>query len=287
MKERSVVITGVSSGIGRAAATLLAQHGFHVFGSVRKASDADALRSQLGEAFTPLIFDVTDEAGIRAAVQRVSETLGGACLAGLVNNAGVAVAGPLTHLPVAEFRRQIEVNLIAPMAVTQAFLPLLGTDEARQGSKGRVVMISSVGGQLAVPFLAPYVASKHGMEGLAASLRRELMFYGIDVTVVAPGHVATPIWDKAEEMDVSPYEHLAIAPAMKKFRDFFIAEGKKGFPPERIAAVIHEALTAASPQTRYAVVPGRLQNWTIPRLLPARVIDAILAKRFGLKRRGS
>jgi NAD(P)-dependent dehydrogenase (short-subunit alcohol dehydrogenase family) len=283
MNLPAVVVTGVSSGIGRAAATLLTQRGFHVFGSVRKNADAQTLRNALGERFTPLVFDITDEAGVRAAAQQVSTALGRSRLAGLVNNAGVAVAGPLTHLPVADFRHQIEVNLVAPMAVTQAFLPLLGTDPEREGRPGRVLMISSVGGKLAVPFLAPYVASKHGLEGLAGSLRRELMFYGIDVVVIAPGHVATPIWDKAEEMDVSPYEHLAIASAMQKFRDFFIHEGKQGFPPAHIAEIVHRALTVASPKTRYAAVPGKLKNWTIPRLLPDRVIDRVLAANLGLK----
>jgi NAD(P)-dependent dehydrogenase (short-subunit alcohol dehydrogenase family) len=282
---QAVVVTGVSTGIGRATAVLLAARGFHVFGSVRKLADAEKLSAQLGSAFTPLVFDVTDDGAVRDAAQQVRERLGGARLAGLVNNAGIAVAGPLTHLPVSEFRWQLEVNLVGPMLVTQAFLPLLGTDPALQGRPGRVVNLSSVGGKLGAPFLGPYVASKFGLEGLSDSLRRELQFYGIDVIMVAPGHVATPIWDKAEEMDVRPYEALPIAPALRKFRDFFIAEGKKGFPPEKIAGVIFDALTAARPQTRYAVVPGKLQNWTIPRLLPARVVDRVIAAQLGLKRR--
>ena len=171
------------------------------------------------------------------------------------------------------------------MLVTQAFLPLLGTDRTLKGAPGRIVNISSVGGKIGAPFLAPYTTSKHGLEGFSESLRRELMPFGIDVIMVAPGHVATPIWDKAEEMDISPYEHLETAPAMKAFREFFIAEGKKGFPPERIAAVIHEALTAAKPKVRYPVVPGHFQNWTMPRLLPSRVVDKVLAGRFGLIRK--
>lgn len=281
---KAVVITGVSSGIGRATATLLAGRGFHVYGSVRKAQDAEPLRAALGPAFTPLIFDVTDEAAVHAGAQTVRNRLAGQTLAGLVNNAGIAVAGPLTHLPVAEYRKQLEVNLVGPMIVTQAFLPLLGTDGALQGPRGRIVNISSVGGRLGAPFLGPYVASKHGIEGFSESLRRELMFYGIDVVIVAPGHVATPIWDKAQEMDVSPYQKLEIAPALEKFRNFFISEGKKGLPPERIASVIHEALTAAAPKARYAVVPGRFQNWTLPMLLPARTVDKLIAGRLGLKR---
>ncbi len=281
---QSVVVTGVSTGIGRATATLLAQRGFHVFGSVRKAQDAEPLQAALGERFTPLIFDVTDEAAARAAAQTVRMALGGQRLAGLVNNAGIAVGGPLSDVPIAEFRKQMEVNITGPMIVTQAFLPLLGTDKSLKGEPGRIVNISSVGGKMGAPFLGPYVASKHALEGLSESLRRELMFYGIDVVMIAPGHVATPIWDKAEEIDPKPYEHLPIFPAMKKFLEAFVEEGRRGFPPERVADVIHTALTAAQPKARYPVVPGHLQNWTVPRLLPVRMVDKIVASRLGLKR---
>ncbi|MBL6750439.1 MAG: SDR family oxidoreductase [Nevskia sp.] len=283
--QGSVVVTGVSTGIGQATARLLGDRGFRVFGSVRRAADAQGLAQALGERFTPLVFDVTDEDAVRAAAGTVRERLGGTTLAGLVNNAGIAVAGPLSHLPVAELRRQLEVNLVGPVIVTQAFLPLLGTDASLQGPPGRIVNISSVGGRIGAPFLAPYVASKHGLEGLSESLRRELLFYGIDVVLVAPGHVATPIWDKAAEVDTAPYEHLDIAPAMRRFRDFFIAEGRKGLPPERIGETVHEALTAAAPKVRYAVVPGRLANWTIPSLLPRRLVDKLIGSRLGLSRK--
>jgi NAD(P)-dependent dehydrogenase (short-subunit alcohol dehydrogenase family) len=281
---KAVVITGVSSGIGRAAATLLAGQGFKVFGSVRKSKDAEALSELLGSKFMPLIFDVTEEGAVRASAEIVRQQLNGHALTGLVNNAGIAVGGPISHLPVADFRKQMEVNVVGPMIVTQAFLPLLGMDKTLNGEPGRIVNISSVGGKIGAPFIAPYAASKHAIEGFSESLRRELMLYGIDVIMVAPGHVATPIWDKAEEVDVTPYEHLDAAPAMKKFREFFIAEGKRGFPPERIAKVIHDALTSPSPKARYAVVPGRFQNWTMPTLLPVRVVDKIIAGRLGLKR---
>jgi NAD(P)-dependent dehydrogenase (short-subunit alcohol dehydrogenase family) len=280
--QRSVVVTGVSTGIGRATATVLANRGFHVFGSVRKPADAEHLAQALGERFSPLVFDVTDESAVQAAAMQVRARLAGATLAGLVNNAGVAVAGPLSHLPVAELRRQLEVNLVGPVIVTQAFLPLLGTEAGLSGARGRIVNISSVGGRIGAPFLAPYVASKHGLEGLSESLRRELLYYGIDVIIVAPGHVATPIWDKAEDVDIGPYEQLEIAPVLKRFRDFFIAEGRKGLPPERIGETVYEALTTTSPKVRYAVVPGRLQNWTLPMLLPRRTVDRLIGSRLGI-----
>lgn len=281
---RSVVVTGASTGIGRATARMLAGKGVHVFGSVRKAPDAAALKAELGESFTPLVFDVVDEGAVGAAAQTVRAALNGQRLAGLVNNAGIAVGGPLTDVPIADFRKQMEVNVTGPMIVTQAFLPLLGTDKTLQGAPGRIVNITSVAGKMGAPFVGPYAASKHALEGLSECLRRELMFYGIDVIMVAPGHIATPIWDKAEEVDPTPYRHLDIFPVLKKFQDFFVAEGRKGYPPERVAAVVHEALTATSPKTRYPVVPGHVQNWTIPRLLPKRTVDRIIARRLGLNR---
>jgi NAD(P)-dependent dehydrogenase (short-subunit alcohol dehydrogenase family) len=281
---KSVVVTGVSTGIGRATAVLLAGRGFRVFGSVRKAADAEALKQQLGSAFVPLVFDVTDEAAVRAAADAVRTQLMGTTLAGLVNNAGIAVGGPISHLPVAEYRKQMEVNVVGPMIVSQAFIPLLGADRSLQGAPGRIVNITSVAGKIGAPFVGPYAASKHAMEGFSESLRRELQLYGIDVIMVAPGHVVTPIWDKAEQVDFTPYEKLDSAPAMKKFQSFFIAEGRKGFPPERVAEVIHTALTIASPKARYPVVPGHFKNWTLPRLLPVRVIDRLIAGQLGLKR---
>jgi NAD(P)-dependent dehydrogenase (short-subunit alcohol dehydrogenase family) len=280
---RSIVVTGVSTGIGQATATLLAERGFHVYGSVRKAADGVRLTETLGNAFTPLVFDVCDEAAVGQAAQQVRAALGGTTLAGLVNNAGIAVAGPLSHVPLADYRRQLEVNLVGPLIVTQAFLPLLGTDAGLQGDRGRIVNISSVGGKIGVPFLGPYIASKFGVEGLSESLRRELLFYGIKVVIVAPGSVVTPIWDKAEQMDIRPYEALPILPSLQKFQAMFIEDGRKGYPPEVVAGVIHEALTAASPKPRYAVVRGRIPNWTLPMALPSAVLDRIFAGRLGLK----
>ena len=280
---RSIVITGVSTGIGQATATLLVQRGFRVFGSVRKAADGERLSKALGSAFTPLLFDVCDEAAVAAGAAQVRAALNGETLAGLVNNAGIAVAGPLSHVPLADYRRQLDVNLVAPLIVTQAFLPLLGTDATLHGEKGRIVNISSVGGKLGVPFLGPYVASKFGLEGLSESLRRELMFYGIKVAIVAPGAVVTPIWDKAEQMDVTPYLGLPIAGALNKFQALFISDGRKGNPPEVVAGVIVDALTQASPKSRYAVVRGRLANWTVPMSLPSGLLDRIIGGQLGLK----
>src|SRR5690242_399236 len=213
---RSVVVTGASTGIGWATAKVLLARGFRVFGSVRKQADADRLKAEFGANFTPLMFDVTDEAAVLAAARQVREALGGETLTGLVNNAGVAVAGPVLELSADEFRRQMDINVIGPVIATQAFGPLLGSDPSLKGPKGRIVMISSVAGKNGNPFSAPYSASKHAVEGLSESLRRELMLFGIDVIIVAPGAVKTPIWSKAEEIDLSVYKNSPYLPALNK-----------------------------------------------------------------------
>jgi NAD(P)-dependent dehydrogenase (short-subunit alcohol dehydrogenase family) len=280
---QSVVVTGVSTGIGWGVAKVMSGKGFRIFGSVRKQADAERLRAELGERFSPLIFDVTDAVAVARAAADVRAALAGGRLWGLVNNAGIAVAGPLLETSADEFRKQLEVNLVAPMVVIKAFAPLLGTDRALTGPPGRIVNISSVGGRFAAPFVGLYAASKHGLEGLSDSLRRELMLYGIDVIIVAPGSVATPIWDKTEQIDLAPYQTSPYFGIIKRFRDYMIAEGRKGWPAERLGEVVCEALTAARPKARYSPVAGRFQNWTLPRMLPARVVDRIIARTFGIR----
>ena len=282
----SVVVTGISSGIGYGVTKVLAAKGLHVFGSVRKESDKERLSSEFGEAVTPLLFDVTDAAGVQAAAQGVRERLAGRTLQGLVNNAGLSVVGPLQYLPVEDFRHQLEVNLVGPLIVTQAFLPLLGADHALTGKPGRIVNISSVGGKIAFPFMGAYHASKFGLEGFSEALRRELMVHGIDVVVVRPGSVVTAIWDKAEAADyVSGYAATEYAGALAKFVSYMIQGGRKGYPPERIGRTVWKALTAARPRTAYEVVPQALLNWVLPQRLPRRTLDRLIARQFGLSRR--
>ncbi len=280
--KQSVVITGASTGIGWATAKVLLGKGFRVFGTVRKQSDADRLSAEFGKDFVALLADVTDEAAVRQAAARVGEMLDGRRLAGLVNNAGIVVGGPLLHLEASEVRRQMEVNLIGPFLVTRAFAPLLGSDPKRTGQPGRIVQISSVSGALGVPFVGTYVASKFALEGMSESLRRELMLYGIDVIVVGPGAVVTPIWDKAAAEDFSRFDATDYGPIIQRFLAFFAEEGKKGLAAEEIGRAIHQALTARKPKVRYAVVPQRFKNWTVPMLLPKRVVDRLIGKQFGL-----
>ncbi|MDR6530172.1 NAD(P)-dependent dehydrogenase (short-subunit alcohol dehydrogenase family) [Caulobacter rhizosphaerae] len=279
--SRSVIVTGASTGIGWAVAQVLTQRGFHVFGSVRKAADAERLTAAFGPAVTPLIFDVTDEAAVRAAAGQVETALDGRPLAGLVNNAGIAVAGPLLHLPIDEWRRQLEVNLTGVVIATQAFAPLVGARKPVAGPPGRIVNIGSVGGRNANPFMAPYCTSKFGLEGLSESLRRELLPFGVDVVVIAPGAVATPIWDKADETDTSAYADTVYGPALERLRAYMLSIGKSGLPAERIGEAVHTALTVARPKVRYTITPQPMQM-LMADLLPKRTLDRIVGKRLGL-----
>ncbi len=280
---QSVVVTGVSTGIGWGITKILIQQGFRVFGSVRKTQDAERLSKEFGEKFVPLRFDVTDEAGVQAAARRVREQLNGETLFGLVNNAGIAVPAPLTHQSTDDFRHQIEVNLVSVLIVTKAFLPLLGSDRSLRGNLGRIINISSVGGKVGGPFLGAYAASKHGLEGFSESLRRELMLYGIDVIIVGPGSVATPIWDKAEKADSSMYADTEYVEAARRVKEYMIRDGRNGYPPEKVGEVVWHALTTPKPRVRYAVVPGNFLSRLIPMLLPKRFIDRIIARNLGFK----
>jgi NAD(P)-dependent dehydrogenase (short-subunit alcohol dehydrogenase family) len=278
---RSVVITGASTGIGWATAKLLLGRGFRVFGSVRQQADADRLKTEFGANFTPLLFDVTDEAAVLAAAREVRAALGGETLAGLVNNAGIAVAGPLLELPIEQFRRQMEINVIGPILAVQAFGPLLGSDSELKGPKGRIVMVSSVAGKSGNPLSSAYAASKHAIEGLSESLRRELMLFGIDVIIVAPGAVRTPIWSKTGDAAAPGNGNSPYGPAKAKIRDFVKHLSEIGLPPEKIAERIAEALTSPSPKVRYQITPDPMRH-LITGFLPKRMVDKIIARRLGL-----
>jgi NAD(P)-dependent dehydrogenase (short-subunit alcohol dehydrogenase family) len=279
--RQSVVVTGASTGIGWAVTKVLTQRGFHVFGSVRKRADAERLVAAFGQAVTPMVFDVTDEVAVRMAARKVEAALDGRPLAGLVNNAGIAVAGPLLHLPIDEWRKQLEVNLTGVVITTQAFAPLVGARQPAGGKPGRIVNIGSVGGRNANPFMAPYCTSKFGLEGLSESLRRELLPFGVDVIVVAPGAVATPIWDKADETDTAAYANTVYAPALERLRAYMLSIGKSGLPPERIGEAVHTALTTAKPKVRYTITPQPMQM-LMADILPKRTLDRIVGKRLGL-----
>jgi hypothetical protein len=277
---QSVVITGTSTGIGRATAKVLLDRGFRVFGSVRKQADAERLKQELGGNFVPLIFDATDEAAVHAAAREVRAALNGETLAGLVNNAGIAVSGPALELSIADFRRQMDVNVIGPIIATQAFAPLLGADRTLKGKPGRIVMISSVAGLNGNPLASPYSTSKHAIEGLSESLRREFMLFGIDVIIIGPGAVKTPIWEKTGD-DPDRFRNSPFAPVLARLRTVVAGLAEKGLPPEKIGEAIHHALTTPHPHVRYAITPDTARHLLMA-VLPKRMGDRLIAKWLGL-----
>jgi NAD(P)-dependent dehydrogenase (short-subunit alcohol dehydrogenase family) len=280
-EQKSVVITGVSTGIGWGAAKVLTKAGYRVFGSVRKDEDAKRLSGEFGANFVPLIFDVMDEKAVRAAAATVRTALNGRKLFGLVNNAGIAVAGPMVYIPIEEFRKQIDVNLTGVVISTQAFAPMLGIDPDLKGEPGRIVNISSVGGKNGTPFLGPYNTSKFGLEGMSEALRREMMLFGIDVIVIAPGAVATAIWGKTGEQELTRYANTPFASQLATLQKFAAEQGKKGLKPERLGRAIMHALTTAKPKVRYTVTPEPFLNWLL-NTLPKRTADRMVAGRLGL-----
>lgn len=278
---KAVVVTGASTGIGWGVCKVLSAKGFRVFGSVRRQGDAERLRQELGEAFSPLVFDVTDPAAVAHGAGIVSSLLAGERLFALINNAGVAVAGPILEISPDEFRRQIDINLTGVLITTQAFAPHLGVDSDLRGAPGRILNISSVGAKTAFPFMAPYHASKFGLEGFSESLRRELMPFGIDVIVVAPGGVRTAIWDKAEAIDLGRYRTEQYAEPLRRMRAFMVQNGRRGMRPEAMGKRIYSILTEPRPKTRYTISPDPWSAF-VTRRMPKRVLDRLLATRLGL-----
>lgn len=277
----AVVVTGSSTGIGRACVLHLERLGFKVFAGVRKADDGEALRAAGSGRLEPLILDVTDPDDVSAAVDRVAEASPGG-LAGLVNNAGVGKGGPIELIPIEDFRHQIEVNLIGQVAVTQAFLPAL------RRARGRVVFMSSIGGLIANPYMSPYHASKFGLEAVGDALRQELRPFGVQVSIVEPGSVATPIWDKAKATadairgDLSGEQEDIYGAKLERAASVIEEVGARGVPPEKVAGVIAHALTARRPRTRYLIGADAKAMVLMRRLLPDRLGDRIVARVSGL-----
>jgi NAD(P)-dependent dehydrogenase (short-subunit alcohol dehydrogenase family) len=277
---RSVLVTGASTGIGRATALRLDGSGWRVFAGVRKETDAESLRQEASPNLVPVILDVTEPEQIAAAAARIeAESERG--LGGLVNNAGVAVPGPLETIPLEDLRNQLEVNLVAYVAVTQAMLPAI------RRAEGRVVFLSSIGGRVAFPFAGPYHASKFATEAIGDVFRQELRPWGIEVAIIEPGSIDTPIWDrgqdKAEEIEAkSPQTNLLYGTAIDKFRKVIEDTAERGIPPEKVAKAISHALESSRPKTRYLVgLDAKLQARIQP-LIPTRLLDRIVARQLNL-----
>lgn len=279
-----VVVTGTSTGIGYAIAQELLQQGYHVFGSVRKPEDGERLRDEwANERFTPLLFDVTAACAVHAAADQVAQIVGDQGLAGLVNNAGIVVPGPLQHVTMEEARQQFEVNVFGVLEVTKAFLPLLGACKPCPHPPGRIVNISSVSGRMAYPFLGLYAASKHALEAINDSLRRELMLYGIDVISIQPGTIRTDIWRKAEAVDLDRLAQTDYYSVAKRMAAYSISMGKNARSPQVVANHVRYALEAPQPSSHIAL-PDSAIGWWIMCALPVRLLDWLMAQRLGIKR---
>ncbi len=279
---KSVLITGASTGIGRATALRLDAAGWRVFAGVRKEDDAASLREAGSERIVPLMLDVTDADQISAAADRIAAEVGDGGLDGLVNNAGIAVPGPLETLPIGDFKRQIEVNLTAQVAVTQV---VLGSIRA---ARGRIVFITSIGGLMAFPMFGAYHAAKFGLEAVGDVFRQELRPWGISVSVVEPGSIATPIWERGqEEVDAIAARardgHADLyGKAIDAYRKVARKTGDRGIPPERVAAKIEHALSSRRPRTRYLVGADARGQAFLSRVLPDRLVDWIVARATGM-----
>jgi NAD(P)-dependent dehydrogenase (short-subunit alcohol dehydrogenase family) len=280
--RQTVVITGASTGIGAACAWHLDRIGFTVLAGVRRMEDGDALKARASTRLQPILLDVTDGASIEQARQAVAGLVGPRGLAGLVNNAGIAVAGPLETVPIADLRRQFEVNVIGQVAVTQAFLPLL-----RQG-RGRIINMGSIAGRAAMPVMGPYSASKFALEALTDALRLEVQQWGIQVSIVEPGAIATPIWTKsgakAEELEATTTEDLKelYAGVIAGVRARVAEAAARAIPPEAVVQAVEHALTAARPKTRYLVGRDAKVRALMVKLLPDRWSDRLMTRILNL-----
>jgi len=276
------LITGASTGIGRATALHLDARGWRVFAGVRREEDAAALREAGSERLAPLILDVTDAGQIDAAAEQIEAAVGEAGLDGLVNNAGIAVPGPLETLPIADFERQIGINLTAQVAVTQVLLPAI------RRARGRIVFITSIGGLIAFPMFGAYHAAKFGLEAVGDVFRQELRPWGIKVAVVEPGSIATPIWERGEaEVDriatrARDGQADLYGKAIEASREVGRKTGERGIPPEKVAKRIEHALSARRPRIRYLVGADARGQALAKKLLPDRVTDWLIARFSGL-----
>jgi NAD(P)-dependent dehydrogenase (short-subunit alcohol dehydrogenase family) len=275
VKSKTIFITGVSTGIGYGAAKELISRGYTVFGSVRKQEDADRLKTELGENLIPLLFDVTDQAAIDRAEKQVREKLNGHGLGGLINNSGISVSGPIELLPVEQIKQNFEVNVFGVIRVTQAFLPLLGSQDDHPSEPGKILNISSVAGKLCAPYMGPYNGTKHALEGMSHSMRMEFKRYGIKVVIIGPGPIQTPIWEKSS---LKQFEGTKYYQSLLKFFTKFVSEGKRGMSLEKCSEQIADIFEKENPNPRYAIVKDKFLNWTLPSMMPLKSVDKFFEK---------
>ncbi|HEX3044337.1 MAG TPA: SDR family NAD(P)-dependent oxidoreductase [Bacillota bacterium] len=280
----AVLITGASTGIGAACALHLDRLGFRVFAGVRKESDGVLLKQKSSERLTPVIIDVTDPAMITAALELVRQEVGGAGLAGLVNNAGIAIVGPMEFISASELRRQLEVNIIGTLAVTQAFLPLLRI------ARGRIVNMSSISGRIVEPMMGPYSISKFGLEAMTDTLRLELRSQGIFVTSILPGVVQTPIWEKS--INAAKEHYNRITPEGHQLYDYLfhgmVETATKmvnsGQAIQMVTHAVARALTVKRPKVHYLLGFQIKLMDGLARFVPASTLDQLILRLLGLSK---
>ena len=279
----AVVVTGSSTGIGRTSALALDRAGLTVFAGVRRLEDGDALRAEASSSLEPLLIDVTDGASIASAAERVREAMDGR-VTGLVENAGVVVPGPVETVGLDELRHQLEVNVVGQVAVIQAFLPMI------RAARGRIVLMSSIGGRMAGPHMSPYHASKHALEAIGDSLRQEMHQFGVHVAIIEPGSVRTGFWDKG--LAEAPRIRAEMAPELLEIygRELDRLEeaaqriGTRGVPPERVAEAVVHAVSEPKPKTRYLIGTDAKIQAQLRRLIPDRLLDRLIARELGTRR---
>jgi NAD(P)-dependent dehydrogenase (short-subunit alcohol dehydrogenase family) len=284
-KSGAVVVTGASTGIGRACVNVLDEAGYRVFAGVRKQKDANAIKKESSKNVVPITIDVTKERSITTARQKVQRAVGNDGLVGLVNNAGVGGGGPIEFIPIDDFRNTLEVNLVGQVAVTQTFLPLI-----RQG-RGTVVFIASIGGRIASPFMSPYNASKFGIEAVGDSLRREVKPWGIDVVVVEPGSIDTKIWEKggeqlAERQAVIPREAKRLyGKQFESFGKVIQETASRGIPAEKVGEVVLKGIRKRRPKHRYLVGTDAKIGARANAVMPSRTFDRMVRRQTGMPKK--
>ena len=282
---KSIVITGTSTGIGYACSKHFIEKGYKVFGSVRNDKDANRVSNELGGNFVPLIFDVTDETAVKESVKVVENQIGDQKLSGLINNAGLGVMGTIQSLSAEQFKYQFDVNVLGVFHCCQAYLDLLGADKNRKGDPGKIINISSVSGEIGMPFMSAYNMSKFGLEGFSEGIRRELLMYGIDVVVIAPGPIKTPIWKKINQKDeFKRYDNSDFRESLARAMKMTDKMEQVGFEPIVIAERALSVIKNKKNNTRYRIDPTRMQNILL-QLLPKRIADRMIAKRMNIIRK--
>ena len=279
---KHIVITGVSSGIGKSIALELLKGGYFIIGTVRNKSDSVEFYEKFPDNFKHIECDLTQPDSIKDACGQIKSFLGSNNLFGLINNSGIAIGGPLMHQSIEEIKSQFEVNLFGLINMTQELLPLLGASMPPRKTPGRIINMSSTNGKISFPYIGAYSATKFALEAISDALRYELNIYGIKVVLIEPGIIKTKIWDKAEEADITQYKNTDYFENMSDFKTEFVKIGNKGLEPETVSTVVKKALEISTPKSRYVITNKYFSEWLLPRILPDKYLDSIIIKEVGL-----